>query len=86
MFVVVGYNIGVMFPLIFACTPVQKTWDLTVLEGSCIDRTPVFIATAVLNMVTDICLLVLPIPMIAKLQMSRAKKVGLICMFGVGSA
>lgn len=86
MFVVVGYNIGVMFPLIFACTPVQKTWNLAIMEGACINRTPVFIATAVLNMVTDISILVLPIPMIVKLQMSRAKKVGLICMFGVGSA
>lgn len=42
-------------------------------------------ATAVLNMATDILLLVLPIPMVVKLQMPRVQKAGLICIFGVGS-
>jgi hypothetical protein len=86
MFIVVGYNIALVFPLIFPCRPFKKTWDVSVLEGSCIDRTPIYMATAVLNMVTDIMLLVLPIPMIAKLQMPRRQKAGIICIFGVGSA
>jgi hypothetical protein len=66
--------------------PVKRTWDISITEGSCIDRTPVFMATAVLNMATDILLLVLPIPMIMKLQMPRAQKLGVICAFGIGSA
>jgi hypothetical protein len=86
MFLVVGYNIALMLPLIFACKPFMKTWDVSILEGSCIDRTPVFMATAVMNMVTDILLLVLPVPMVIKLQMPRAQKAGLICAFGIGSA
>ena len=85
MFLVVGYNIALVFPLIFACTPFKRNWDVTITEGSCIDRTPLYMATAVLNMATDILLLVLPIPMVVKLQMPRAQKAGLICIFGVGS-
>ncbi|KAL1797158.1 hypothetical protein ACET3X_003764 [Alternaria dauci] len=85
MFLVVGYNIALVFPLIFACTPFRRNWDVTITEGSCIDRTPLYMATAVLNMATDILLLVLPIPMVVKLQMPRAQKAGLICIFGVGS-
>ncbi|RYN22670.1 hypothetical protein AA0115_g9074 [Alternaria tenuissima] len=85
MFVVVGYNIALVFPLIFACTPFRRNWDVTITEGSCIDRTPLYMATAVLNMATDILLLILPIPMVVKLQMPRAQKAGLICIFGVGS-
>ncbi|KAF1940627.1 hypothetical protein EJ02DRAFT_435494 [Clathrospora elynae] len=85
MFLVVGYNIALVFPLIFACTPFKRNWDITTTDGSCIDRTPLYMATAVLNMITDILLLVLPIPMIVKLQMPRAQKAGLICIFGVGS-
>ncbi|KAB2099104.1 hypothetical protein AG0111_0g12692 [Alternaria gaisen] len=84
-FVVVGYNIALVFPLIFACTPFRRNWDVTITEGSCIDRTPLYMATAVLNMATDILLLILPIPMVVKLQMPRAQKAGLICIFGVGS-
>jgi hypothetical protein len=86
MFLVVSYNIALMIPLIFACKPFMKTWDVSILEGNCIDRTPVFMATAVMNMVTDILLLVLPIPMVIELQMPRVQKAGLICAFGVGSA
>jgi hypothetical protein len=86
MFVVVGYNIALLGPLIFPCTPFKKTWDVTITEGSCIDRTPVFMATAVLNMITDLLLLILPIPMVVKLHMPRAQKMGLICAFSIGSA
>ncbi|CAN9310184.1 unnamed protein product [Alternaria sp. RS040] len=85
MFLVVGYNIALVFPLIFACTPFRRNWDVTITEGSCIDRTPLYMATAVLNMATDILLLILPIPMVVKLQMPRVQKAGLICIFGVGS-
>jgi hypothetical protein len=86
MFLVIGYNIVLMCLLLFPCTPLKKTWDVSIIEGSCIDRTPVFMATAVLNMITGILLLVLPIPMVIKLQMPRAQKLGVICAFGVGSA
>jgi hypothetical protein len=86
MFLVIGYNIVLMCLLLFPCMPVKRTWDISITEGSCIDRTPVFMATAVLNMATDILLLVLPVPMIMKLQMPRAQKLGVICAFGIGSA
>ncbi|KAF2026714.1 hypothetical protein EK21DRAFT_73583 [Setomelanomma holmii] len=86
MFLVVGYNIALMLPLIFACKPFMRTWDLTITEGSCIDRTLVYMATAVLNIIADIILLILPIPVIVNLQMPRKQKAGLICMFGVGAA
>lgn len=86
MFLVVGYNIALIFPLIFTCSPVIKNFDVFVQGGSCLNRTPLYMATAVLNMITDIILLVLPIPMIIKLQMPKVQKAGLICIFGVGSA
>jgi hypothetical protein len=36
-------------------------------------------------MITNIILLVLPIPMVIRLQVPRAQKAGLICIFVVGS-
>ncbi|KAF3004843.1 hypothetical protein E8E13_004733 [Curvularia kusanoi] len=86
MFLVVGYNIALVFPLIFTCTPVKKNFDVFVTDGSCLDRTPIYMATAVLNMITDVLLLALPLPMIVKLQMPTVQKAGLICVFGVGAA
>ena len=86
MFLVVGYNIALVFPLIFTCTPVMKNFDVFITEGSCLDRTPIYMATAVLNMITDVLLLILPLPMIVRLQMPAIQKAGLICVFCVGSA
>ena len=86
MFIVIGYNIALVFPLIFTCTPVMKNFDVFITGGTCLNRTPLYMATAVLNMATDVLLLILPIPMILKLQMPKIQKAGLICIFGVGSA
>ncbi|KAF1952215.1 hypothetical protein CC80DRAFT_495554 [Byssothecium circinans] len=85
MFINFGATIGIMFPLIFACNPVKRNFDIRIKEGSCIDRAALFIATAVLNMVIDIILLFLPVPMVINLQMSGPKKISLLAIFGVGS-
>lgn len=85
MFVVVGANFALIFAFIFACHPVKRGWDLTITEGSCINRAALYVSTAVLNMLTDILLLLLPIPMVVRLQMPRIQKFGLILIFAVGS-
>ena len=81
----VGYTISIFFSLIFACNPIAKSWDVTILEGSCVDRPALYIATAVLGVATDVILLALPIPMVLGLQMPKMQKVGLLFMFAIGS-
>lgn len=85
MFIVIGANFALIFAFIFACTPVKRGWDITITEGSCINRAALYIATAVLNMITDILLLLLPIPIVVRLQMPRIQKLGLILIFAIGS-
>lgn len=85
MFVVVGHSFALIFALIFLCKPLAMNWDYEIVDGTCIDRTAIFIATAALNVATDIALLALVVPMIVDLQMPRIQKVGLIVIFLVGS-
>ncbi|KAF2715753.1 hypothetical protein K504DRAFT_511193 [Pleomassaria siparia CBS 279.74] len=85
MFINFGATVGIVFPLIFGCNPVAQNFDIRITAGSCIDRASLFVATAVLNMIIDIILLLLPIPMVVNLQMSRSKKISLLAIFGVGS-
>ncbi|CCD42306.1 hypothetical protein BofuT4_P014340.1 [Botrytis cinerea T4] len=85
MFVVLGHSIALIFALIFLCQPLAMNWEYDITDGTCIDRTAIFIATAALNVATDIALLALVIPMIMDLQMPRIQKVGLIVIFMVGS-
>lgn len=71
--------------LLFHCTPVRKAFDLTVQGGECVDVAILFIATAVFNIVTDVILFVLPIPMVLQLRMSLGQKIGAIVVFGIGT-
>jgi hypothetical protein len=86
MFVIVGSYTGIFFSLIFACRPIAASWDLNLQAGAvCINRGAIYIATAVIGVVTDVLLIALPIPTVWGLQMSRKQKIGLTAMFGVGS-
>lgn len=84
MTVVVGYSIALIGVLMFSCRPIAKAWDYAA-AGTCINRPAVYVATAVINIVTDLAILTLPIPMVAKLKLPLQQKIGLACMFAVGS-
>lgn len=56
------------------------------LEGSCVDRPMVYVCTAGLGILSDLILLVMPLPMILRLQMPRRQKAGLVVLFVIGSA
>jgi hypothetical protein len=78
-----GYGISFIAQTLLICRPITCAWGVgkTCLCGS--QAGPV-LAWAILNMVTDIITLILPIPMIWRLQMRRGKKVALIAIFGLG--
>ncbi|EAU31884.1 conserved hypothetical protein [Aspergillus terreus NIH2624] len=83
--VVIGYSVAITFALIFACRPIQKAWNAA-LEGSCIDQNGLYAATAVTNTVTDVALLIVPLPVVISLNMPTIQKIGLLFMFIIGGA
>ena len=85
MGVVFAYNIALMLSLIFACRPIAKNWDATIMTGSCINRPAVYLANGVLNVVTDFIILLMPLPMIRGLHLPLRQKILLGAMFSVGS-
>ncbi|KAI5367842.1 hypothetical protein Slin15195_G029750 [Septoria linicola] len=82
---VIGYSAALFFALIFACTPLQVNWDITITSGTCANKGGMYLATAGLNAATDVLLLVIPIPMVLKLHVPLSQKIGLVAMFSVGS-
>lgn len=56
------------------------------MEGTCINRPALYIVTAGLGILSDLVLLVLPMPMILRLQMPSRQKAGLVLLFTIGSA
>ncbi|OJJ66985.1 hypothetical protein ASPBRDRAFT_187807 [Aspergillus brasiliensis CBS 101740] len=83
-FVIASYTIALTLGLIFPCQPIAKNWDLTITTGHCVNRVGFYLATAITNTVSDIVLIIIPIPVIAKLKVPLIQKLGIGCMFGVG--
>ncbi|KAL0938517.1 uncharacterized protein CTRU02_205127 [Colletotrichum truncatum] len=83
--VIASYSFGIFFALVFACDPIAMSWDVTITEGTCINRPSLYIATAVANIGSDILLFALPVPIVVKLQIPFRQKIGLFVIFAVGS-
>ncbi|KAF2840510.1 hypothetical protein M501DRAFT_901202, partial [Patellaria atrata CBS 101060] len=69
-----------------ACIPLAYRWDKCIEGGRCfVKATTAYTATSLPNIITDIDVLLLPLPTLLKLQISMAKKIGLIVTFILSS-
>ena len=76
--------IAMQFASIFTCTPIDFTWNRHG-PGHCINLERFYLGQAIPNIVTDIVLLSITIPMIWRLQLPRSQKVALSGVFLLGS-
>jgi hypothetical protein len=82
--VIIGaWSISQLLIGIFICWPIRGFWDSTV-QAKCIPNYPQFYINAAGNIVTDIVVFTLPLPIIGKLQLGRAQKIMLLGIFGLG--
>ena len=73
------------FAGIFQCRPVAAFWDHSIQGAKCIDLPRFGIISGVLNLMTDVLILCLPIPMVWALQMTNAGKITVTGMFLLGA-
>ncbi|KAI1503837.1 hypothetical protein F5X99DRAFT_373588 [Biscogniauxia marginata] len=66
----------------FGCRPVQTWWDAA--EGTCIDKVAFTYFTNITNLVTDLWIFTMPIPVILRLQVQMDKRLSLCCLFSLG--
>lgn len=84
MAVLLANWLAFMLVAIFQCLPVEHQWDHSI-TGYCIDTTAFFRASGIPNILTDIAILILPLPMVWRLHTSAMKRLGLTVVFLVGS-
>ena len=72
-----------LFINIFQCVPRRKIWDVTV-PGKCISMNVLIIAPASINIVSDCLILVLPISLVLRLQMTLQNKLAIVAIFSSG--
>ena len=80
---VLGYSIAQTFAAIFQCVPIRVLWDPTA-EGHCIDASLAATLLAAFNVVTDVAILILPMPILWSMQMSVQQKLQITGMFLLG--
>ena len=83
LFFVTGYLSCNMVTLLFGCTPVSKYWKPD-QPGHCLALVKADHAYGSMNVVSDVLLFLLPLPMIWQLRLTRKEKFGLILIFASG--
>ncbi|KAL4943083.1 hypothetical protein BDV06DRAFT_211360 [Aspergillus oleicola] len=80
------WGVVILLANVFACQPISYFWNMWdgEHEGKCLDAAQLLWAHAIINIVLDAVIIVLPQPMLFKLQTSTRRKVWLAFMFSAG--
>lgn len=65
------------------CTPIRAFWDKSV-KGQCLQQRKIFIADTTLAIVTDIIILILPIPLTWSMRSPMREKIKIMVLLGAG--
>lgn len=75
----------VQFLKVFICWPISSYWDRSV-PGRCLDQPKVFLTDTAMAAVTDLIIMMIPIPVLWQVQMSLRKKLKILAMLSAGGA
>ncbi|KAF2268887.1 hypothetical protein CC78DRAFT_330672 [Lojkania enalia] len=82
---VISWGIGITVTLAVVCHPIEAFWDATV-TGKCLDLATFTYFTNISNLVTDVWIFLMPVPVIWHLQLQTKKKLLLCFIFSIGLA
>nr|RBQ96016.1 hypothetical protein FVER53263_08583 [Fusarium verticillioides] len=77
------WSLSQIFLNTFMCWPIASFWDVTI-KGTCILNKSSFYVSAAGNILTDILIMVLPIPVLRSLKLGRRQKWILMSVFCLG--
>jgi hypothetical protein len=80
-----AYLLSVIVETFVLCKPVQYNWDKTI-QGTCDKNIMVaYILSGSTNLLLDVIVVVLPMPVLWKLRLPWGKKIAVMAMFGLGA-
>lgn len=80
---VVAWTVTAFLLTLLQCVPINASWDKNV-HGRCINKSAFWIIYAILNILTDVAVLVIPIPQVRKLQLPWSKRCQVCFLFLLG--
>lgn len=79
-----GIFLSNFFSFTFQCIPISKFWD-PAGPGECFDQNSFYLASAIINVLGDVAVLSLPLPVVWNLNTSKNKKWSLSFLFLLGA-
>lgn len=83
IYIIAGVYTGIFFGTVFECIPVQKSWHPE-LHGHCMRHSTLSYASGAINVLSDIYVLILPIPCVWQLNMEFYHKIRILLILGLG--
>ena len=87
-YAILGVNVAFGASAIIAdcliCQPIGYRWGVTTAGGSCGNQKALDLDIAIINLLLDVVVVVLPMPVLWGLPLEKGKKAALTCMFGIG--
>ena len=88
LWIMLGINVfwGFSFFMVnlLQCIPISDVWDITVEFPTCVEDT-MYYGMAISSVILDVLILIMPLPLIWRLQMSVQDKVAVSGIFLLGS-
>lgn len=76
--------IAVLLESFLLCRPFAFTWDKTIAGGVCGSTQQAYLSIAIVNLVIDLMVVTLPMPVLWKLKMPAKKKIVISAILGMG--
>lgn len=86
IFLLCCYYIAALITKFNLCRPISVYWEGLSQGGSCLSQQGALVADSVISVSTDMLILLLPLPLIWSLRISRAKKLRVIFLLGAGGS
>jgi hypothetical protein len=81
--IALAFGIETVLTMIFFCNPVAKWWDQS-LPGFCVNRTVLWYFNSIMHILIDAALVILPLPVLGRLEIPRKQKRLLVGVFSLG--
>jgi len=79
------FTVPIIFTAAIRFNPVRAQWDLEAAKTArCLDWLVILKLTVVYEVIAEVVLFALPVPIVLKLQMATAKKIQLLIFFSLG--
>ena len=80
-----AYWFSTVLTAFLICHPLAYNWDKHEINGHCGDVPAYYLSTAIVNLLIDVPIVALPLPLLWSLQMKTSKKIALTGIFSLGA-